>query len=258
LQCVPPAPSPPVTPPLPPTPPPLPPGSLRVNVSEAVAPQPVRDYSRMIVDDETLLFVGGYVTTGTQAVSWGDPTTIALVAAARHSPPPPPGEWPVPLSGELYYGNCTPGCGRSTGADECIACARGSFGDGDGICRLCAPGHAGNGSRATEKGACARCLPGSYSPIYGATACTTCPVGAFCADGYALTQYGLLTAAPPRGGIAVPVLCPVGTYNPLPGSVGPDACRQVQRAPTDHSDLERLCPIPSSLGTLASCGRAYE
>ncbi len=82
-------------------------------------------------DNETLVFVGGYVTTGTQALSWGDPTTIALVAATRHVDESDPAATPLAAArsagvgvlegggvrdrrqvGVLSYGRCAPGCGR--------------------------------------------------------------------------------------------------------------------------------------------------
>lgn len=227
LTCPPPAVPPPEAPPAPPQTPPLPPGYERVNVSAATPPLPVRDYTRLVVDDETLLFAGGYVTTDTQAVSWGDPTTVALVSAARRAPPPPPGQWPAPLSGELFYGKCSAGCGRPTGVDECVACAPGSYGGGSGLCQLCPPGSAGNVSRAASAAeACSPCAPGTYTSVYGSTHCRICPAGAFCADGFALTQYGILTAVPLTGGIALPVLCPVGSYNPREGASDPTACLQ--------------------------------
>jgi hypothetical protein len=63
-------------------PPRTPPGVFNANYTAAFAPiLPVRDYSLMSVDNETMLFVGGYVQIGTQAVSWGDPTHLALVTA---------------------------------------------------------------------------------------------------------------------------------------------------------------------------------
>ena len=56
------------------------------------APQPVRDYSRMppIIDDETLVFVGGFVVSGTKAISWGtrsrSPSSQRLVGLRRRLP----------------------------------------------------------------------------------------------------------------------------------------------------------------------------
>ena len=252
LECVPPAPPPPFSPPSPPNPPPLPPGFSRVNVSEAIPPRPIRDYTRMIIDDETMLFAGGYVTTGTQAVSWGDPTTITLVSASRVAPPPPPGAWPVPRSGTLYYGNCTPGCGRPTGVDDCVPCGSGFYGSGDGICRMCPPGRGGAALRASDiNTACAPCALGSYTPHWGSTSCLTCPMGTFCADGYALSEYGLLQAAPLNGGIPMPVLCPVGTYNPYEGSTSPADCVACPPGTYNHypGGITNASCIPCSPGT---------
>ena len=228
LECLPPGPPPgPSEPPMPPTLPPLPPGAERVNVTIPLAPTPVRDYARMVVPNETLLFVGSYVTRGTQAISWGDPTTIALVSAARVAPPAPPGEVVKASAGTLYYGNCTPGCGRPTGADGCNPCPGGSYGLGDGRCRFCRPGERGdvNSSYAANHGqACMACPPGSYNPQYGATGCLPCPRGTFCADGFGLNPWGQLQAVPLTGGIALPIHCPIGTYNPLESSGVPGAC----------------------------------
>ena len=250
LSCPPPTASPPAAPPTPPLPPPLPPDALRVNVSEAVPPAPLRDYSRMVIDDETLLFVGGFVTAGTQAVSWGDPTTVALVSAVRVAPPSPPGEWPLAGAGTLQYGACASGCGRPTGVDACVACQPGSFGTGDGTCEFCRPGLRGRsvltsfnvsidentththtrlepvarGGSSDE--ACEPCPLGSYNPLHGAQSCRVCPAGAFCADGFVLTEYGILSARPLSGGITLPVLCPVGTFNPLVGASDPSACER--------------------------------
>lgn len=211
---------------MPPQPPPLPPGAERVNVSEAVAPQPVRD-SRMppIIDDETLVFVGGFVVSGTKAISWGDPITIAVVTAARRAPPPPPGSWPDRSAGTLYYGRCAAGCGRPAGIDDCRPCEIGTYGDGDGVCRSCPIGWSGIAARSSSlAGGCRSCPPGSYATHAGSTMCTTCPKGSFCADGYQLSQYGVLETAPRMGGIAMPTLCPVGTYNPNTGSTSPADC----------------------------------
>ena len=218
----PPAPPPPSAPP---QPPPLPPSAERINVSEAVAPLPVRDYARMIVDDETLVFVGGYVVSGTKAISWGDPTTVAAVTAVRVAPPPPPGEWPDPSGGTLHYGRCVSGCGRPSGVDDCRACRSGTYGDGDGVCRSCPVGSAGNVSRASSRlVACSPCAAGSYAPRAGSMACLPCPAGSFCDDGFRLSQYGILETAPLTGGISLPTQCPIGTYNPDVGAASPAAC----------------------------------
>ncbi len=241
LVCLPPGVTPPAAPPLQPR---TPPGVLNVNYTEVFsAPLPVRNYGETIVDNETALFVGGYVEIGTQAVSWGDPTHVALVTATRLPPigtgmgsgavsggaassalagaPPPP----LP-PGPLLFGNCTPGCGRPIGVDECAPCGLGTFGAGDGVCRQCPIGTSGVVARAsTAAAACAACDAGKYSPVHGATACRACPPGAFCADGWALDRAsGLLLQAAPSGGIALPVECPVGTYSPDHGNDGPEDC----------------------------------
>ena len=190
-------------------------------------PQPVRDYSRMppIIDDETLVFVGGFVVSGTKAISWGDLITIAVVTAARRAPPPPPGSWPDRSAGTLYYGRCAAGCGRPAGIDDCRPCEIGTYGDGDGVCRSCPIGWSGIAARSSSlAGGCRSCPPGSYATHAGSTMCTTCPKGSFCADGYQLSQYGVLETAPRMGGIAMPTLCPVGTYNPNTGSTSPADC----------------------------------
>ena len=217
--------APPAQPPVPPSPPPVPPGMARYNVSEAIVPAVLRDYRKMIIDDETLLFVGGYVTTGTQAISWGDPTTVNLVTAARSAPPPPPGFWPNPAAGTLTYGRCAAGCGRPSGVDDCRACGSGFYGTGDGICRLCPVGTYGNFSRSPSLAlACAPCPAGFYAPSAGSRSCSRCPIGAFCADGFEVSSYGILGNAPLQNAIPLPTLCPVGTYNPSTGSTSPTAC----------------------------------
>jgi hypothetical protein len=221
LECPPPGPPPPSLPP--PLPPVMPSGTL--NYTDAPVPPTVRNYARTIVEGDTIVFVGGYVTTGTTSISWGDPTTVALVTAARVAPPPPPGQWPVKTSGELFYGNCTPGCGRPIGIDDCAPCAAGSYGTGDGLCRRCAPGSFGSDARqAHESGACTSCPRGSFAPSFGSKLCQLCPAGAFCADGFTLSEHHLLISRPPVGGIPLPVLCPVGTYNPNNSSTSPSDC----------------------------------
>jgi len=242
LICLPPGVRPPSAPPVPPR---TPPGVFNANYTAAFAPiLPVRDYSLMSVDNETMLFVGGYVQIGTQAVSWGDPTHLALVTATRLPPlgyvpsgtssgtgngsapsryaaPPPP-----MAPGPLLYGNCTPGCGRATGIDECAPCTLGTYGTGDGICRQCPIGKSGATPRAsTAAVACASCAPGSYSPVHGATACRPCPPGAFCADGWSLDPITrLLRQVAMTGAIPLPVECPAGTYSPDHGNDGPEDC----------------------------------
>lgn len=235
LVCLPPGVTPPASPPLPPG---TPPGIDPVNYTYVPpTPLPYRDYGTTIIDNETSLYVGGYVTTGTQAISWGDPTHVALVTATRLPPigassgddaaaaPPPVAASPPLPPGPLLFGNCTPGCGRPTGVDDCAPCGVGSYGDGDGVCRLCPPGTSGVTTRATTRAAaCMACAAGTYNPVHGATACRPCPPGAFCADGWGLSSAGTLLTSPLIGGIPLPTLCPMGTYGPEPGNAGPEDC----------------------------------
>ena len=248
LLCPPPALPPPAWPPQPPAPPP---GVLDVNATAPPPPLAVRNYGRMRVENETLIYVGGYVTTGTKATSWGDPTTLALVSAARVLGGDGGGgggsasggggstsgassagvadadDDADDAAGMVVYGKCAPGCGRPTGRDACEPCLAGSYGDGSGVCRLCAPGtYGGNSSRASEVSvACTPCAPGSYNSHHGEMHCEVCPRGSFCDRGFAITVHGLLTlATEPPPGILTPTACPVGTYNPSEGATAPAAC----------------------------------
>jgi hypothetical protein len=244
---------PPPTAPLPP-PPPLPPQQplgMFYNATLVSLSHPERDYSRKVVDNETLLFVGGYIYSGMQVQSWGDPTVITVLPAVR---------LPSFLPGtphELSYGNCPLGCGRPSGNDACAMCLHGTFGSGSGVCTQCPVGKYG---KATEVAACSACPPGKYSASFGATSCSFCPKGTYCCDGYALGTDNLTLQITTTGGIALPVACPKGTYNPDFGVPHPSSCRgcpagRYQALPGGIAVSECLaCPPGSFSGQDGSWG----
>ena len=155
-----------------------------------------------------------------QSIPWGDPTQIALQPAVLLLPAS------VGAPRELAYGNCRPGCGRPAGSDSCRECLAGSYGTGDGVCRLCGPGLFGNASSGAtdESVACTECPAGRYMPAWGAASCTLCPVGHICADGIELAPDLTLRSVAETGAIPLPTACPRGTYNPSTGKSEPAAC----------------------------------
>ena len=95
-------------PPPPSLPPPMAPGEAGGNYTvRDQTPTPMRDYRHMISDNETLLFVGGYVHVGTAVISWGDPTHVRAVPATRL--PPALSGLPPSSPRPLGYGYCMPG-----------------------------------------------------------------------------------------------------------------------------------------------------
>ena len=213
----------------PPSPPRLPPGEYNASAVPPSPPPTLRgDLSWTTRTDEVMLDVGGRIVAGaagTSSLPWGDPTQLALLPAVRLLPVA------VGAPRSLAYGNCTPGCGRPAGGDGCRACLAGSYGLGDGICRLCRPGTFGNASESafggftTAADACEACGGGTYAPSFGASVCRDCPAGHLCNDGYELTS--LLTlepVVPAAGAIPLPTACPRGTYNPSTRRSDPSAC----------------------------------
>ena len=211
----------------PPSPPRLPPGDY--NISEIPpSPPPMErgDLYRTTLTNETVLDVGGRIVAGaagTSSLPWGDPTQIALLPAVRLLPASVGGPR------NLAYGNCTPGCGRPAGGDGCRACLAGSYGLGDGICRLCRPGTFGNASESAggftnAAEACEKCDDGTYAPSFGASVCRDCPVGHLCNDDSVLSSLLTLEPVAAAGAIPMPTACPRGTYNPYERQSEPDSC----------------------------------
>ena len=149
----------------------------------------------MVVDDEVIVDVGGYIDQGRLIKSWGDPQNVALL---------PPVSLPALVLGgprRRSYGDCDAGCGRPTASSKCAVCPVGTYGKGGGICAQCSPGTFGNatvGGAVTPAEACSACPPGRYAPAYGASACVPCVIGTFCEDGWVLHRRRLA-----RGGAAL-------------------------------------------------------
>ena len=221
--------------PPPPPPPPLEPGAPRAPppppAPRAPPPPPTRP-SVMVVDDEVIVDVGGYIDQGRLIKSWGDPQNVALL---------PPVSLPALVLGgprRRSYGDCDAGCGRPTASSKCAVCPVGTYGKGGGICAQCSPGTFGNatvGGAVTPAEACSACPPGRYAPAYGASACVPCVIGTFCEDGWVLHSDGALEAAPPSGGIPLPIPCPRGTYNPSPGGPSPESCLKCPAGTARHA-----------------------
>ena len=123
-------------------------------------------------------------------------------------------------------------------SSKCAVCPVGTYGKGGGICAQCSPGTFGNatvGGAVTPAEACSACPPGRYAPAYGASACVPCVIGTFCEDGWVLHSDGSLEAAPPSGGIPLPIPCPRGTYNPSPGGTSPESCLKCPAGTARHA-----------------------
>jgi len=114
-------------------------------------------------------------------------------------------------------------CGAGTvktvyGADACVACAAGTYDDGDETC--------------------ASCLSGYVQPLDGQTACTICPVGtrdigteacSACASGYVQPTAGQTSCWPCAVGTyddgdETCAACPLGKVKPNAGTGGCDTC----------------------------------
>ena len=219
LVCAPPAPSPP--PPEPPGYPPIEGGPETMSPPPVAAAPPQGDFSKMVLTDETVLEVGGLLVEGMQATLWGDPTHMALLPAVRLLPANPGGPR------DLSFGNCSAGCGRPSGSDGCRRCLPGSYGSGEGVCRLCPAGKRGNASEAgaaLESVACQKCEGGTFASAFGSSACQVCPIGHICTDAFELAADLTLQPIPPVGAIPLPTACPRGTYNPAEGAATPAAC----------------------------------
>ena len=142
--------------PPPPPPPPLEPGGRgrRRRRRRGAAPPPTRP-SVMVVDDEVIVDVGGYIDQGRLIKSWA---TRRTSRCSRRSRSP---RWCSAGRAAVHYGDDA-GCGRPTASSKCAVCPVGTYGKGGGICAQCSPGTFGNatvGGAVTPAEACSACPP---------------------------------------------------------------------------------------------------
>jgi len=149
---------------------------------------------------------------------------------------------------------CTEGSERFLGATRCTRCPAGKRHAAKGTgCIACSPGEYVNFQGLFDPSSCLPCLPGSYSPTFGASTCTPCAPGTFTSDLNSLTCSACPSSA--QGGYYCPegakaaMPCPAGTHKNASLSVITSVSQCVACPVGTSCSVGSAVPVPCAPGT---------